>query len=322
MRRFSSLAAVCRVTASPAALENPIHNQHRLFQSALFSTGSNNYSARSQWFPYDKVTPQSTRKAFAGTMLFSVAATTLAEEVHAKEHVQSKFRPNDVVLYQYEACPFCNKVKAFLDYYDIPYKVVEVNPISKKEIKWSDYKKVPILMVDGDQMVDSSDIIDKLTKKIHPDVQLEDDEEKKWRGWVDNHLVHILSPNIYRSTSEALESFEYITSHGNFSFTERLTAKYAGAMAMYFVSKKLKKKYNITDERAALYEAGETWVDALKGREFLGGAKPNLGDLAVYGVLRPIRYLKSGRDMVEHTRIGDWYTRMENAVGVSSRTPA
>ncbi|XP_022876036.1 prostaglandin E synthase 2-like [Olea europaea var. sylvestris] len=168
----------------------------------------------------------------------------------------------------------------------------------------------------------SSDLIDKLTKKIHPDGQLEGDEEKKWRGWVDNHLVHILSPNIYRSTSEALESFDYITTHGNFSFTKRLTAKYAGAMAMYFVSKKLKKKHNITDERAALYEAAETWVDALKGREFLGGAKPNLADLAVYGVLRPIRYLKSGRDMVEHTRIGDWYTRMENAVGVSSKIRA
>ena len=39
---------------------------------------------------------------------------------------------------------------------------------------------------------------------------------------------------------------------------------------MYFVSKNLKKKYNITDERAALYEAAETWVDALNGREFLG----------------------------------------------------
>jgi microsomal prostaglandin-E synthase 2 len=39
---------------------------------------------------------------------------------------------------------------------------------------------------------------------------------------------------------------------------------------MYFVSKNLKKKYNITDERAALYEAVETWVDALNGREFLG----------------------------------------------------
>lgn len=39
---------------------------------------------------------------------------------------------------------------------------------------------------------------------------------------------------------------------------------------MYFVSKKLKKRHNITDERAALYEAAETWVDGLNGREFLG----------------------------------------------------
>lgn len=45
---------------------------------------------------------------------------------------------------------------AFLEYNDIPYKIVEVNPINKKEIKWSDYKKVPILKVDGEQMVDST----------------------------------------------------------------------------------------------------------------------------------------------------------------------
>ncbi|EPS70745.1 hypothetical protein M569_04015, partial [Genlisea aurea] len=256
----------------------------------------------------------------AGTMLFSVAATTLMGEAHAKEPVQTKFLAREVVLYQYEACPFCNKVKAFLDYYDIPYKVVEVNPISKKEIKWSDYKKVPILTVDGRHLVNSSDIIDAMNSEIHPDeAAVSDEEEKKWRGWVDNHLVHLLSPNIYRSTAEALESFDYITSHGNFSFTERITAKYAGAAAMYFVSKKLKKKYNITDERASLYEAAETWVDALSGRDFLGGTKPNLADLAVFGVLRPIRYLKSGRDMVEHTRIGEWYSRMEAAVNPPSR---
>lgn len=57
---------------------------------------------------------------------------------------------------------------------------------------------------------------------------------------------------------------------GNFGFTEKITVKYAGAAAMYFVSKNLKKKYNITDERAALYEAAEQWVEALNGREFLG----------------------------------------------------
>ncbi|KAL2522312.1 Glutathione S-transferase family protein [Forsythia ovata] len=334
MRRAIGIAAVYRVVGGVAAVPevSGIHTHNhlpRIFHAALFSTKSQNFLSRTHCLLSNKLADQSTGTAarvIAGTMLFSLAATTLAEEVHAKEPVQAKFRPDEVILYQYEACPFCNKVKAVLDYYDIPYKVVEVNPISKKEIKWSDYKKVPILMVDGEQMVDSSVIIDKLAQKIRPGVSAgsvpEDDEEKKWRGWVDNHLVHILSPNIYRSSSEALESFDYITSHGNFSFTERLTAKYAGAVAMYFVSKKLKKKYNITDERAALYEAAETWVDVLKGRDFLGGAKPNLADLAVFGVLRPIRHLKSGRDMVEHTRIGDWYTRMESAVGVSSRIQA
>ncbi|KAL3634340.1 hypothetical protein CASFOL_021394 [Castilleja foliolosa] len=334
MRRVNGIDAVRRAVSVYVAARSPAvnhaHHHGRLFEAALFSTNSttnNNSSARSHWFSSDTISGnQLTRAAtntFAGTMFFSVAATTLTEEVHAKEPLQSKFCPKDVVLYQYEACPFCNKVKAFLDYYNIPYKVVEVNPMSRKEIKWSDYKKVPILMVDGEQMVDSSDIITKLAKKIHPGVSVGDDsEENKWRGWVDNHLVHILSPNIYRTPSEALESFDYITTHGNFSFIERVTGKYAGAAAMYFISKRLKKRYNITDERAALYEAAETLVDALKGQHFLGGRRPNLADLAAYGVLRPIRYLTAGKDMVEHTRIGDWYSRMEKAVGVSSKIEA
>ncbi|CAI7801983.1 unnamed protein product [Closterium sp. NIES-53] len=45
---------------------------------------------------------------------------------------------------------------AFLDYYDIPYRVVEVNPVGKKELKWSPYKKVPVLVVNGESLVDSS----------------------------------------------------------------------------------------------------------------------------------------------------------------------
>ncbi|XP_047340562.1 prostaglandin E synthase 2-like [Impatiens glandulifera] len=304
-------------------------SQYRFLQSAEYSSArAAGSSTGPRWFStfFNSTFSASARVASLGiacAVVTTVGSVSLFQEVLAKETLSPEFAPKDVVLYQYEACPFCNKVKAFLDYYDIPYKVVEVNPISKKEIKWSEYKKVPILVVDGQTLVDSSDIIDKLSDRIHPKKTAgsipEDDEEIKWRRWVDNHLVHVLSPNIYRNTSEALESFDYITSNGNFSFTEKLTVKYAGAAAMYFVSKKLKKKYNITDERAALYEAAETWVDALDGRDFLGGSKPNIADLAVYGVLRPIRYLRSGKDMVTHTRIGDWYTRMEKAVGESNR---
>lgn len=28
-------------------------------------------------------------------------------------------RPQEIILYQYEVCPFCNKVRAFLDYYKV-----------------------------------------------------------------------------------------------------------------------------------------------------------------------------------------------------------
>ncbi|XP_042493099.1 prostaglandin E synthase 2-like [Macadamia integrifolia] len=330
MRRAQSLAssglgrALLEGSSSSSAI--PTQFQCKLLKVALYNSCSGSSGRPRLFSAYVGRPARAVSIGVAGAVSFSIAASSVVPNVYAKETLSSEFLPKDVVLYQYEACPFCNKVKAFLDYYDIPYKVVEVNPLSKKEIKWSDYKKVPILTVDGEQMVDSSDIIDKLSRKIHPeksdDPSPDDNEEKKWRRWVDNDLVHVLSPNIYRSASEALESFDYITSNGNFSFTEKLTVKYAGAAAMYFVSKNLKKKHNITDERAALYKAAETWVDALNGRDFLGGSKPNLADLAVFAVLRPIRYLRSGGDMVENTQIGDWYTRMERAIGESSRIKA
>ncbi|KAL7614445.1 uncharacterized protein LOC111917453 [Lactuca sativa] len=306
MRKLSRLATTARAAASFSA--SATSRRAIDFETTLYGSRCSTYSNAHHSHCFSTLD-----KAIGGNISYSSIASA-ARELHEKDlpHSNTNYAPKDVVLYQYQACPFCNKVKAFLEYHDIPYKIVEVNPINKKEIKWSDYKKVPILMVDGEQMVDSTDIIDKMFQRMHPDSVSEDEETQKWRGWVDNHLVHVLSPNIYRSPSEALESFDYITNHGNFSFTERLVAKYAGAAAMYFVSKKLKKRHNISDERKALYEASEAWVDALNGRQYLGGLEPNLGDLAVFGVLRPIRYLKSGKDMVENTRIGEWFTRMEN----------
>ncbi|KAL8241269.1 hypothetical protein R6Q59_014624 [Mikania micrantha] len=333
MRKSSILASYSAI--SRALLASSGQSQRtRIFPAASLYGGINGGHSR-RWFS-THIRSRSPG-GYSGATKFSlslggIAAATgavggavllLEAGAYAKELVKPDLVPKDVVLYQYEACPFCNKVKAFLDYFDVPYKVVEVNPFSKKEIKWSEYKKVPILMVDGEPLVDSSAIIDQMGNKFiavkGSSVASNDDEENKWRRWVDDHLVHMLSPNIYRNTSEALESFDYIANNGNFNLYEKYSVKYAGAAAMYFVSKKLKKKYNITDERAALYDAAETWVDALDGRDFLGGSKPNLADLAVFGVLRPIRYLKSGKDMVEHTRIGEWYSRMEDAVGKSSR---
>ncbi|CAI7772867.1 unnamed protein product [Closterium sp. NIES-53] len=109
---------------------------------------------------------------------------------------------------------------------------------------------------------------------------------------------------------------------GNFTAWERMMARYFGAGAMYVIGKKLKKKHGIADERADLYKAADEWVAALGDRKFLGGKTPNLADLAVFGVLRPIRHLTAGRDMVANSSIGPWYERMEEHVGASARITA
>lgn len=49
----------------------------------------------------------------AGAFSLSFAASTMSA-AFAKERVVEKFSPREVVLYQYDACPFCNKVKGRL----------------------------------------------------------------------------------------------------------------------------------------------------------------------------------------------------------------
>jgi microsomal prostaglandin-E synthase 2 len=34
-----------------------------------------------------------------------------------------------------QICPFCNKIKALLDLHGLEYEMVDVNPLTKKEIK-------------------------------------------------------------------------------------------------------------------------------------------------------------------------------------------
>lgn len=71
----------------------------------------------------------------------------LAGEDFSNENQEKRWK-----LYQYATCPFCCKVRTFLDYYGVDYEIVEVNPLFRKEIKFSDYKKVPLLKSEKHQV--------------------------------------------------------------------------------------------------------------------------------------------------------------------------
>ncbi|XP_043914077.1 prostaglandin E synthase 2 [Protopterus annectens] len=255
------------------------------------------------------------------------------QEEHLAEEEKPQINGNELqlTLYQYKTCPFCSKVRSFLDYHGLPYQVVEVNPVMRKEVKFSSYRKVPIILADAGetlQINDSSVIISALktflisrnknlkeivsyypsmkavnergkevteynnkywlmldeeeAQQLYPSKE-ERTQEMKWRKWTDEWLVHLISPNVYRTPREALASFDYIVREGNFGRFEGYFAKYVGAIAMFFIGKRLKNRHNLQDDvRQDLYKAADHWVSAIgKGRKFMGGSQPNLADLAL-----------------------------------------
>lgn len=128
MRRASTLASsvVSRflISAQDGVTSTAVL-QHRIFQSALYGTTSNTaaQSTTRRWYSSALSLSGGSAKtvslSFAGA-LFSVAAvTSVSEEVWAKEPPPPELVPKDVILYQYEACPFCNKVKGNKSQYDI-----------------------------------------------------------------------------------------------------------------------------------------------------------------------------------------------------------
>ncbi|XP_046470452.1 prostaglandin E synthase 2 [Neodiprion pinetum] len=273
-----------------------------------------------------------------------------------------------LTLFQYQTCPFCCKVRVFLDYHGISYDVVEVDPVLRNEIKWSTYRKVPILLakVDGgyQPLIDSTMIIsvlgtileDKYKKiedivKYYPKMFCRDAkgtfkeeivnkyflmyqnnlpkeksmnyivEERKWRKWADDVLVHVLSPNVYRTTTEARQAFNWFSDVGRweeyFPMWERLLMINVGAYAMWLISKRLKKRHSLKDDvRQSLYDEVNHWLNGIsvKGTQFMGGSDPDFSDLAVYGILKSIEGCEAFRDLLDHTKVGVWFNAMREKI--------
>ena len=70
---------------------------------------------------------------------------------------KSKISP-DVEYFEYLFI-FISQARAFLDYFGLSYDVVEVNSVLRTQVKWSKYKKVPIVVVEtSDNKVGGSNL--------------------------------------------------------------------------------------------------------------------------------------------------------------------
>uniref|UniRef100_A0A182TXL3 Glutaredoxin domain-containing protein n=1 Tax=Anopheles melas TaxID=34690 RepID=A0A182TXL3_9DIPT len=275
----------------------------------------------------------------------------------------------DLVLFQFQTCPFCCKVRAFLDHSGLSYSVVEVDAVLRQDIRWSDSKKVPILLAKTKsgkyvQLTDSSMIVSSISSflrdkrqdigelaKYYPSISYENDagrkvfdimnkyflmfqekkvdnrtkeeqeEERKWRAWADDHLVHLISPNVYRTKDEAMETFEWFSDVGewgiHFPKWERDLMVYVGAFAMWGISKRLKRRHQLSDDvRSHIYDACDRWISEIEKKKttFHGGSQPNLADLAVFGVLNSMEGCQAFKDCLENTKIGPWFYAVKERV--------
>ena len=60
-----------------------------------------------------------------------------------------------ITLYQYQFSPYCSKARTFMEYYDIPYEEVEVNPLWKRPIKPFSSNRIPVAEIDGEKVTNT-----------------------------------------------------------------------------------------------------------------------------------------------------------------------
>lgn len=70
------------------------------------------------------------------------------------------------------------------------------------------------------------------------------------------------------------------------------------------------------DVRQSFYEETNVFLRALKkkGTSYLGGDKPNLADLAVFGVLTAVEGCAAFQDLRINTKISHWFDNMSEFV--------
>lgn len=242
-----------------------------------------------------------------------------------------------ITMYQYEICPFCNKLKAVLDYCNVEYSTIDVNPLTKKQFEFTSklpeghpgfkYRKVPIAQIGEEVVPDSPIILQHLLELLAKDkseraravaASAKDEKVKEWVVWADKELAVLLFPNLTRTFEESYQAFGYVNDVPGFNMMDKVANQWIGATAMWLAQGKIKKKYNISDEREALATCIHKWVAALEQKDFMGGSAPNLADLAVFGVLRAAEGFETSHHLLLQSEVGPWYTRMAAAVGERS----
>eukprot|EP00754_Rhynchopus_humris_P042875 Rhum_TRINITY_DN2815_c0_g2::Rhum_TRINITY_DN2815_c0_g2_i1::g.8496::m.8496/K05309/PTGES2; microsomal prostaglandin-E synthase 2 len=210
---------------------------------------------------------------------------TAEKEIRTHNARLAQSRGGVVPLYVFPESLPCHKVRAYLDFHGIPYSTTDVSYVSKKEILWSsDYKCLPIALVGGEQVNDSSVILRALAKKQG--------------GWFDGYGERAMC-TIDDEVVPALQAVQWSDASAAFA-NGGWKERYVLPLVQPYIKRKMSNKFDDSFDAARLVPALEKAFGLLPG----GGTA---ADLALFGVLRQTYHLPSVKNAVDECNRREWF---------------
>jgi len=222
-------------------------------------------------------------------------------------------------LMMLHSCPFCWKVRSLLEYLKIDFNEDQLNPLRrKKSLKFAgDWGKVPIWRdSEEDFVIDSTPIMLHLDKKYNNSKLSNNDlsRQEEWLRWVDEKLSKATIPILYGSIGSALSSTRTVSKLEKFGFFSRHLYAWTGFPIMWGIIARTRVKKDGRKPKKLWHDLLDDFVSQFDGKEFFGGNRPDIVDIAAFGIVRSISPFKQFKQIQSHELGMKWYNAVNSTL--------
>lgn len=218
----------------------------------------------------------------------------------------------DVVLYGLHGSPVCAKIMAYLVKYNIEYKMV-----AGMGKPGSDYKKMPVLDVNGRQVNDSYIIIKHLVPALTGQPVNEE-----WEAICSYQLGPSIEDNLTPADAAVWMGSPYGFGPPNFL----LKCCLAKVMLDNMIKPNIQKALTAMPEKYKLQPLSEfagKFKRELGTKKFHNGSEPGNADISFYGVCLPFYFsgCEGVKGMISESGLQQWWDNMDKEIPMAKIYP-
>lgn len=200
-----------------------------------------------------------------------------------------------IKLYGYPTSPYVMKVACYLNFKNLPFEFIGVNPIHSKEIRFTDQRQVPVLTIGEQWRKDSSPIGLWLDESFSDTPALVREEDKETVMAIDKWVSDQLIPARFRAAVEWPSPINAIRNGWKLARAVNNATPmpwFVRFMWPVFIRrapfiKHMVNELDLSESSEAMHtRLAEEFVEHLAGGPFLGGFDhPSLADFSAYPLI-------------------------------------